>query len=429
MSTTAPASKKRRISAKAASRLATLDPAGTVFAEYTALAIQHGAVNLGQGFPTLPVADFISKAAVKAASTNGLLHQYTRSEGHPKLVQALAAFYGPRLGRAIDPLTEIITTVGATEAIYSTIQAFVDPGDEVILMQPFYDSYPASITLAGGKPVIVSLRPTAAAAAAASGSAKVRSSDWKLDFAELRKAITPKTKMIMINNPHNPLGKIFTREELETVARIATEHDLLVIADEVYETLAYSDSVSEFIKFASLPGMYERTITLGSIGKAFGITGWKIGWVIAPPELTRSVWLVHQFVPFAITTPLQEAVAESLTQASSPSSTYFADTAAEYEALRDLLYNGLAAVGFKPMNPDGGYFVIADVSQVRKERGITGDFSRFLTTDVGVTSIPVSAFYSKPDQASVAHLVRFAFCKDRKTIEAALERLNKYFKA
>ncbi|KAL2917600.1 arylformamidase [Polyrhizophydium stewartii] len=390
----------RRISLKAASRLATLNPAGSVFAEYTALAIKHQAVNLGQGFPTLPVADFISAEAVKAAGTSGLLHQYTRSEGHPKLVKA----------------------------IYATIQAFVNPGDEVILMQPFYDSYPASVTLAGGKPVVVSLAPEP--------GRHGHASDWKLDFDELRRAITPRTKIIMINNPHNPIGKIFSREELDAVALIAREHDLLVIADEVYETLAFADSGSPFIKFgklirrqesrlASLPGMYERTVTLGSIGKAFGVTGWKVGWVIAPPEIARSVWLVHQFVPFAISTPLQEAVAESLNKAKT--TTYFEDTAKLYQSLRDLLFQGLEEIGFNPMLPDGGYFIIADVSDIQKKHNITGDFSKFLTTEVGVTSIPVSAFYKEEDQAKVSHLVRFAFCKDRATIEAALARLRAYF--
>ncbi|KAH6563285.1 hypothetical protein BASA50_002371 [Batrachochytrium salamandrivorans] len=406
------------ISSKAASRLGTLNPGGTVFAKFTALANKHKAINLGQGFPTLPVADFITQEGVKAVSTNGLLHQYTRSEGHSKLVQGLASFYSPKLNRQIDPLTEIVTTVGATEAIYSTIQAFVDVGDEVILMQPFYDSYPASITLAGGKPVVVSLSTPA--------GKRGRASDWVLDMNELRKAITPKTKMIMLNNPHNPLGKIFTREELMAIAAIAREFDLLVIADEVYETLAFSDSVSPFIKFASLPGMFERTITLGSVGKAFGITGWKIGWAIAPPSLSRAIWLVHQFIPFSVATPLQEAVAESLRIAQTTS--YFEDTSRQYESLRDLLYDGLESAMFNPMRPDGGYFIIADVSKIQAEWNIQGDFSKFLTTEVGVTSIPVSAFYQPQDQDKVSHLVRFAFCKDRSTIEAALSRIHNYFK-
>eukprot|EP00842_Homolaphlyctis_polyrhiza_P004696 jgi/Hompol1/5227/HPOL_004309-RA len=403
--------------------LGRLSPQSSLFAEYTALAIKHNAVNLGQGFPTLPVADFISQQATAIVSQSGLVHQYARSEGLPKLVQVLASFFGPKIGRTINPMTEIITTVGASEAstaIYSTIQAFINPGDEVILMQPFYDSYPASITLAGGTPVVVSLVPSPPS----NGSA-VRSSDWRLDFDKLRAAITPRTKMLMINNPHNPIGKVFTREELEAIAQIARDHDLLVIADEVYETLVFSDSCAPFIKFASLPGMYERTITVGSIGKVFGITGWKIGWVIAPAEITRAIWLVHQFIPFCVTAPLQHAVAESLTIAINNG--YFDATAAVYQQHRDLLFEGLEEVGLSPMQADGGYFLIADAGRIQQQLDIQEDFSKFLTKEVGVTSIPVSAFYHGDDQASVSHLVRFAFCKDRDTIVAALDRLRNYF--
>ena len=219
--------------------------------------------------------------------------QYTRSEGHVRLCQALAKLYAPSL--ALNPMTDIITTgqlinvVGATEAIYSCIQAFINPGDEVILMQPFYDSYPASVIMAGGTPVVVTLS----------------TGDWMLDWDKLEQAVSPKTKMIIVNNPHNPSGKVFTRQELLKLADFATRHDLLVMADEVYETLVFNDAVSPMIKFATLPGMAQRTLTVGSIGKMFGVTGWKIGWVLTTPELARSLWLVHQWVPFCVATPLQ----------------------------------------------------------------------------------------------------------------------------
>lgn len=229
----------------------------------------HNAINLGQGFPTLKVADFIRNSALKAISSECMGHQYTRSEGHPRMVKALSKYYEPKLNRKLDPMTEIMTCVGASEAIYSTIQAFINPGDEVILMEPFYDSYPASVSLAGGIPVTVSLKPISNAHS---------SRDWKLDFNELENAITPKTKMIILNNPNNPLGKVWTREELLELSAIVKKHDLLIIADEVYETLIYSDSAAEMIKFASLPDMYQRTITIGSLGKMFGVTGWKIGY-------------------------------------------------------------------------------------------------------------------------------------------------------
>jgi kynurenine--oxoglutarate transaminase/cysteine-S-conjugate beta-lyase/glutamine--phenylpyruvate transaminase len=251
---------------------------------------------LGQGFPTLKVADFIKSAAINAVNHGDLGHQYTRSEGHPRLVNVLAKFYGPKMNRELDPMTEIMTTVGASEAIYSSIQALINPGDEVILMQPYYDSYPASVELAGGIPVVVSMR----------GESNCRESrEWKLDWSELEKCINSKTKMIILNNPNNPIGKVWEREELERLANIVEKHNLLVMADEVYETLVYSDSASPMIKFASLPGMFQRTITIGSMGKMFGVTGWKIGWILAPPELTRSAWMVHQFLPFSVVTPLQ----------------------------------------------------------------------------------------------------------------------------
>ncbi|KAJ3060284.1 Kynurenine--oxoglutarate transaminase 3, partial [Quaeritorhiza haematococci] len=233
----------------ASTKLASLDPNGTVFAEFTALAIKNNAVNLGQGFPTLPVPQFIRDAGVNAVNDPCLLNQYTRSEGHVKLVNALSTFYTNPLNRTLNPLTEIITTVGATEAIYSTIQAFISPGDEVILMEPYYDSYPASVTLAGGVPVLVTLRPETRPGEGENGKQRT-SHEWKLDMGELRRKINPgKTKMIVVNNPHNPIGKVFSRSELEEIASIAKEFDLLVLADEVYETLVYSDSVSPLIKF------------------------------------------------------------------------------------------------------------------------------------------------------------------------------------
>ncbi|KAI9359218.1 pyridoxal phosphate-dependent transferase [Zopfochytrium polystomum] len=394
-----------------------------------------------QGFPTLEVPEFIRKAAIDACSSVNPFHQYTRSEGHPRFVKALSAFYADKLNRTVDPLTEIVVTVGATEAIFSTVQAFVNPGDEVILMQPFYDSYPASITLAGGTPVVVTLAPTAEALAGTGAAAAGTSADWELDVAELRSKVTSRTKMIFINNPHNPVGKVWTREELEAVAEVARERDLLVVADEVYETLVYSDSPAPMIKFASLPGMFERTITLGSIGKMFGVTGWKLGWCIAPAPIVRSIQMVHQFVPFSVATPLQEAAAAALEQAATNG--YFAATTARYEALRDRLQGLLSSSGgvFRPMLPHGGYFIMADTAALDAALAASGaaadetrgrDFRvcRFLTTEVGVTAIPPSAFYERVPGAGgdvPGRFARFAFCKGEDLLEAARERLDKYF--
>ena len=224
--------------------------------------------------------------------------------GHPRLVKALAACYGPLLGRDLDPLAEIVVTTGATEAIFASIQAFVNPGDEVILIEPFYDSYPAAVEMAGGEPIYVPLRFPANPRSAA---------EWTLDIDELRAAITPRTRMLILNTPMNPIGKVFRREELAAIAAVAIEFDLLVLSDEVYEWMVYAPA--QHVRIATLPGMWERTITLGSAGKTFSVTGWKIGWAIAPAPLANAINLAHQWIPFAVTTPLQEAVAIAFEEA------------------------------------------------------------------------------------------------------------------
>ncbi|KAJ3058004.1 Kynurenine--oxoglutarate transaminase 3, partial [Rhizoclosmatium hyalinum] len=386
------------------------------------------------------------EAAAEAVANTCMTHQYTRSEGHPRMVNgtiphpytpnkvlnlnpALSKFYADKIGRTLNPLTQIITTVGATEAIYVTMQALVSPGDEVILMQPFYDSYPAAIALSGGTPVVVDLTPVPTPGKHAS------SGDWKLDIKKLRAAVTKKTKAVFINNPHNPVGKVWTREELLEVAKVAEEFDLVVIADEVYETLVYTDSPEQMIKFASLPGMFERTITLGSIGKMFGVTGWKIGWCMGPEDLIRSCWMIHQFNTFAVVTPLQEAAAISLEKAME--SDYFPATVKTYQKHRDELIKVLEKSGLTPTLPHGGYFVMADTSSLESHLQPSTteprrDFRacRFLTTDVGVTAIPPSAFYERKPGAGGSvpgRHARFAFCKGLDLITAAGERLDAYF--
>ncbi|KAJ3240722.1 Kynurenine--oxoglutarate transaminase 3 [Chytriomyces hyalinus] len=420
------------LSAKSAQRLDYLDKSGTVFAEMTALANKHKAVNLGQGFPTLPVPQFIRNAAAEAVSNECMTHQYTRSEGHPRLVQALSKFYADKIGSTLNPMTQIVTTVGATEAIYTTMQALLSPGDEVILMQPFYDSYPAAIRLSGGVPVVVDLAPPADRPAVTSG-------DWKLDMNTLRAAVTPKTKALFINNPHNPVGKVWTREEMMQVAAIAEEFDLIVIADEVYETLVFTDSPEKMIKFASLPGMFKRTITLGSIGKMFGVTGWKIGWCLGPEELIRSVWMIHQFNVFSVVTPLQEAAAISLEHAME--SNFFLETTKTYQEHRDRLIKVLWEAGLTPTLPHGGYFVMADTTSLEGVLPTASDANeprrdfracRFMTTEMGVTAIPPSAFYERKEGAGglvPGKHARFAFCKSLDLINAAGERFDVYSKS
>jgi aspartate/methionine/tyrosine aminotransferase len=385
----------------------------TVFAEFSALALRHGAVNLGQGFPNFPAPEFVKRAAQDAVAAD--LNQYTRSAGHPRLVQALAATYAPLFGRDLDPLAEIVVTTGATEAIFATVQALIDPADEVILIEPFYDSYPASVTMAGGVPVYVPLRSDTGSQSAA---------EWRLDMDELRAAVTPRTRLLILNTPMNPVGKVYTRAELAAIAEIAVEKDLIVLSDEVYEWMVYG---VEHVRIATLPGMAERTITLGSAGKTFGVTGWKIGWAIAPAPLAHAVLMAHQWIPFAVTTPLQEAVAVALEQAHVHD--YFGSMPKFYQAKRDLLLEALAGVGMQPVVPDGSYFILADTSTlpVKAEAGGRRDVAicRWLTTEIGVAAIPPSPFFCKAHQPLADTLARFCFCKTDAMLEEATARLRR----
>lgn len=390
----------------------------TVFAEYTALAIEHNAVNLGQGFPNFAAPDFIKEAAQAAIAAD--LNQYARSAGHPRLINALAATYGPLFGRDLDPMQEIVVTDGATEGIYATIQALVEPGDEVILIEPFYDSYPASVIMAGGTPVYVPLRQPPGASSA---------SDFALDMDELTAAISPRTRLIIINTPQNPLGKIFSRQELEQIAALAQEHDLLVLSDEVYEWMVYTapdGTPIEHVRMATLPDMWERTVTLGSAGKTFSVTGWKIGWTIAPRHLAHAIFMAHQWIPFAVATPLQEAVGAAFEEA--PRQDYFNWLAQMYQGKRDKLLDVLNAVGLTPIRPDGSYFIIVDTHDldVPVPAGTRRDVAvaRWFTREVGVAAIPPSHFYSEAHQHLTDNLARFCFCKTDDMLDEAAQRLR-----
>jgi len=389
----------------------------TVFAEFTALANAVGAVNLGQGFPNFAAPDFVKEAAIAAIAAD--LNQYARSAGHPRLVQALAHAYSPLFERTLDPMTEIVVTVGATEGIFASIQALVDPGDEVILIEPFYDSYPAAVTMAGGIPVYVPLRGPAGAR---------RAADWTLDMDELTAAITPRTKLLVLNTPANPLGKVFTRQELEALAAIVQRFNLTVLSDEVYEWMVYRPA--QHVRIATLPGMWERTVTLGSAGKTFSVTGWKIGWAIAPPRLAHAILMAHQWIPFAVCTPMQEAIAVAFEEAARRN--YFEWLAEMYRAKRDRLLEALDAVGLTPVTPDGSYFIIVDTSalDVPTPPGERRDVAicRWLTTEIGVAAIPPSPFYSEPHQHLAQHLARFTFCKTDDLLDEAAQRLRKIHK-
>ena len=385
----------------------------TVFAEFTALANATGAVNLGQGFPNFAAPDFVKAAAQQAIAAD--LNQYARSAGHPRLVQALAQVYSPLFGRTLDPMTEIVVTVGATEGIFATVQALVDPGDEVILIEPFYDSYPAAVTMAGGVPVYVPLRAPADSRSAA---------EWTLDLAELTAAITPRTKLLILNTPSNPLGKVFSRAELSALAEFVCRFNLTVLSDEVYEWMVYPPA--EHVRIATLPGMWERTVTLGSAGKSFSVTGWKIGWAIAPRVLAHAVLMAHQWIPFAVSTPMQEAIAVALEE--SEARAYFAWLSEMYQAKRDRLLTVLSEVGLPPMTPDGSYFIIVETSAlaVPVAPGECRDIAvcRWLTQEIGVAAIPPSPFYSAPHQHLTDNLARFTFCKTDEMLDEAARRLQ-----
>lgn len=375
----------------------------TIFSEISALALAHGAINLGQGFPDFAPPPFVLEAA--RASLEAEHQQYARGAGHLPLAEAIAEEASASLGRALDPANEITITVGATEGIFASMLALLDPGDEVVLLEPFYDSYPASARIAGAVPRYVPLRPGA-------------DGRWQLDPDELRRAFSPRTKLLVLNTPHNPTGKVFSREELELCAGLCLEHDTLALCDEVYEHLLYDGRAH--LRLASLPGMWERTVTLSSAGKSFSVTGWKIGWAIASARLSLGIRRLHQWIPFAVATPLQAAVARALRAARARG--YHDELRTFYTARREQLCAILANAGLRPLVPEGAYYVIADTSGL----GFEDDthFCRHLTTVVGVAAIPPSAFYSAEHQGLARQLARFCFCKRAETLAAAGERLR-----
>jgi N-succinyldiaminopimelate aminotransferase len=368
----------------------------TIFTEMTRLAGEHGAINLAQGFPDFDGPEFVKEAAVEAIRVGH--GQYARMTGIPEIHRALSAKYRRDWGLEYAPDTEITVTSGATEAIYSAIQGVCEAGDEVVMFEPYYDSYKASVRLAGAVPRVVTLRAP----------------DWSFDPGEAREVFGAKTRALLLNSPHNPTGKVFCREELEFLAALCRERDILCITDEVYEHLVFE---GRHLPMATLPGMRERTITISSFGKTFSLTGWKIGWAAAPPELSAAVRAAHQFVTFATATPLQHGAAAAL--AAPPA--YYAVLAADYRGKRDYLVRELSRIGFSVRSPQGTYFACADF----RPFGFDDDrvFARHLIEKIGVAAIPPSVFYDHVELGR--SYVRFAFCKKRETLEAAVARLEK----
>lgn len=368
----------------------------TIFTEMTRLAIEHGAVNLGQGFPDFDGPDFVKQAAIRAMQDGH--NQYGRMFGLPALNASIAEHQRRFWGLTYDPDAEITVYSGATEAIFATLQALCETGDEVVLFEPYYDSYLASVAAAGAIPRLVKLRPP----------------DFSYDPAELEQAISARTRLVLLNSPHNPSGKVYTRAELEHIARLCVERDLVAVTDEVYEHLVYD---GEHIPLASLPGMRERTVVISSLGKTFSLTGWKIGHTCAPPALTRALRTAHQFITFCTSTPLQVAAAEAYRAPDS----YYLELREDYRRRRDHLCAGLAAVGLEVLTPAGTYFVQTDIRPLGYHDDY--DFCRMLPEKIGVVAIPTSVFYAQ--RGDGRHLVRWAFCKSQPVLDAALARLEK----
>ncbi len=367
----------------------------TIFAEMSALAVRTGSVNLGQGFPDTDGPPAVARAAADAV-LQGRGNQYPPGPGVPELRRAIVDHQRRFYGLEYDPDTEVLVTAGATEAIAAAMLALVEPGDEVIAFEPYYDSYAASIAMAGGTRVPVTLRPPA----------------FRPDLAALAAAVTPRTRAILLNSPHNPTGAVFTREELTAIARIAVERDLLVVTDEVYEHLVYT---GEHVPLATLPGMPERTVSISSGGKTFSFTGWKIGWVTGRPELVAAVRAAKQFLTYVSGGPFQYAIAEALGQPDA----YFTGLRDDLRMKRDLLSGGLAELGFEVYPTDGTYFVTTDIAPLGETDGI--EFCARLPERAGVVAIPSVVFYDHKEAGRTQ--VRFTFCKRPEVLKEGLARL------
>ncbi|MFG2000057.1 pyridoxal phosphate-dependent aminotransferase [Spirillospora sp. NPDC048911] len=370
----------------------------TIFAEMSALAVATGSINLGQGFPDTDGPPKMLETAVEAIRSGG--NQYPPGPGLPELREAVAAQRLERYGLEFDPATEVFVTVGATEGVAASVLALAGPGDEVIVFEPYYDSYAATIALAGATRRPVTLRPV--------------EGRFTFDPDELRAAVGPRTRVVLVNSPHNPAGTVFTREELEVIAAVCREHDLIAITDEVYEYLTFDDA--PHIPLATFDGMRERTVSISSAGKTFSVTGWKTGWVTAPAPLIRAVQTVKQFVTYATGGPWQRATAYALRN----ELPWVEDLRTSLQAKRDRLITGLEAAGFATYRPQGTYFVQADIRPLGFTDGM--ELARALPEKAGVVAIPTQVFYDHAEAG--APFVRFAFCKKDEVIDEAVERLR-----
>ena len=369
----------------------------SVIREMTRLCRQYQAVNLAQGFPDFPAPQEIKDAACRAIAED--VNQYAITWGAPALRSAIAAKQLRCYGLEVDPEREIAVTCGATEAMIASILAIVDPGDEVVVFEPFYENYGPDAILAGAVPRFVSLRPP----------------DWTFDPDELAAAFSDKTRGIILNTPNNPTGKVFTREELESIAMLCRKWDVVAFSDEIYEHIVYDGA--EHVPIATLPGMADRTVTINALSKTYSVTGWRVGWTIASPALTAGIRKVHDFLTVGAAAPLQEAGAVALAFPDG----YYRTLALDYVARRDLLLTGLRSVGFQCEAPRGAYYILADAAGLGCRDDVA--FARRLIETVGVGAVPGSSFFSRPELGRT--LLRFAFPKTAETLNEAVARLQR----
>ena len=369
----------------------------SVIREMTRLAHRHNAVNLSQGFPDFPAPPALKQAAADAIFAD--INQYAVTWGAPPLRQAIAADFNRRHGAAIDPDRHLTVCCGSTEAMMATMMAIIDPGDEVIVFEPFYENYGPDAILSGATPRYVTLREPA----------------WSFDPEELAAAFNDRTRAIIINTPNNPTGKVFSREELEQIAALCLTWNAIAVTDEIYEHILYDGSAH--VPMATLDGMAERTVTINSLSKTFSVTGWRVGWTIAPEDISGAIRKVHDFLTVGAAAPLQQAGAAALTLPDS----YYAELASGYQRRRDMLLDILTRAGFTCFTPSGAYYIMTDISGF----GFPDDvaFARHLVTEIGVAAVPGSSFYR--DAALGRTKLRFCFCKKDETLNAAAKRLAK----
>ncbi|XP_031631270.1 kynurenine--oxoglutarate transaminase 3-like [Contarinia nasturtii] len=401
--------------------------------EYIQLTLKYKPMNLGLGFTDGPVPQYITDALAAAAkSPNSIVNQYTRGSGHPRLIQALSTLYSQLVDRKIDPINEMLITIGAYEALYATIQGHVDEGDEVIIIEPFFECYEPMVKICGGVPRFIPLRLNNTTT---SSNSEINSSDYVLDDGELEGLFNEKTKMIILNTPNNPLGKVFSRIELTKIAELCQKYNVLCVSDEVYEWMIFDDN--KHIRICTLPGMWERTITIGSAGKTFSVTGWKTGWAYGPANLIINLKMVHQNCVYNCPTPIQEAIAiifeGEIKRLDSPAC-YFNVLAAELKKKRDFMAEFLNENGMKPIIPQGGFFMTANWSALENKADLSTEldtqqdfrFTKWMIKNVGVLAMPPSAFFSDTNKSMMEHFVRYCFFKTDENLQTAANILKEW---